>query len=102
MANETNTQPNNASQTQAQQQEEKRRRLIDVIAPPAISIESDYSKLGDTFVKTLFVSSYPRFFAQNWLSPIINLDQVLDISIHIQPIPTELVLKKLMIQLTGL
>ena len=101
MANETNTQPNNASQTQAQQQEEKRRRLIDVIAPPAISIESDYSKLGDTFVKTLFVSSYPRFLAQNWLSPIINLDQVLDISIHIQPIPTELVLKKLMSQLTG-
>ncbi|OGZ63066.1 MAG: conjugal transfer protein TraC, partial [Candidatus Spechtbacteria bacterium RIFCSPLOWO2_02_FULL_38_8] len=64
-------------------------------------IESDYSKLGDTFVKTLFVSSYPRFLAQNWLSPIINLDQVLDISIHIQPIPTELVLKKLMSQLTG-
>ena len=97
--NRTNTQSQN-NDAEAQQ-EEKRRRLIDVIAPPAIDIESDYSKLGDTYVKTLFVSSYPRFLAQNWLSPIINLDQVLDISIHIHPIPTELVLKKLQGQLTG-
>ena len=80
---------------------EKRRRLIDMLAPPAVNIESDYIKLGDTYVRTLFVSSYPRFLAQNWLSPIINLDQVLDISMHIQPIPTETVLKKLQGQITG-
>src|SRR3990167_191933 len=86
---------------QKELEQEKKRRLINVLAPPVVEIEADFIKLGGVFVRTLFISSYPRFLSQNWISPIINLDETVDVSIFIQPIPTESVLKKLESQLTG-
>src|SRR3989338_2808346 len=89
-------------QTQREINEQKRRKLLDVIAPPAIEVELDHVKLGDVLVRTLFVFSYPRFLAQNWMSPIINMDQTVDISIFIQPVSTEKILKQLQGRLTGI
>ncbi|OGZ61034.1 MAG: conjugal transfer protein TraC [Candidatus Spechtbacteria bacterium RIFCSPLOWO2_01_FULL_43_12] len=82
--------------------EQKRQKLLDVIAPPAIDIELDHVKLGNVFVRTLFVFSYPRFLAQNWMSPIINMDQTVDISIFMNPVSTEKILKQLQSRLTGI
>lgn len=82
--------------------QEKRQKLLDVIAPPALEINADHIKLGDIFVRTLFVSSYPRYLTQNWLSPIINLDQTVDASLFVKPVTTEIILKKLQKQLTNL
>lgn len=89
-------------QTQSQINEQKRQKLLDVIAPPAIDIELDHVKLGNVFVRTLFVFSYPRFLAQNWMSPIINMDQTVDISIFMNPVSTEKILKQLQSRLTGI
>ncbi|MDX1535318.1 MAG: ATP-binding protein [Candidatus Spechtbacterales bacterium] len=83
-------------------EKEKREKLLDVIAPPAMEINTDSIKLGDIFVRTLFVSSYPRYLTQNWLNPIINLDQTVDVSMFINPISTETILKKLQSQLTNI
>ena len=47
--------------------------LQDVIAPSALEINSNFLKLGEKVVRTLFVFSYPRFLSINWFSPIINL-----------------------------
>ncbi|MEX2144982.1 MAG: ATP-binding protein [Candidatus Spechtbacterales bacterium] len=89
-------------QTQKEINEQKRQKLLDVIAPPAIEVELDHVKLGNTLVRTLFVFSYPRYLAQNWMSPIINMDQTVDISMFIQPVSTEKILKQLQSRLTGI
>ncbi|MBI5045587.1 MAG: DUF87 domain-containing protein [Candidatus Niyogibacteria bacterium] len=69
--------------------------LKDILAPSAIEVTSNYIKLGDKIAKTIFVFSYPRYLSTDWFSPIINLDQVFNISIFIHPISTETVLKQL-------
>jgi type IV secretory pathway VirB4 component len=68
--------------------------LQDVIAPSALKITPRALNLGDKVVRTFFVISYPRFLPDNWLSPIINMDKIFDLSLSIIPIDTAQVLKE--------
>lgn len=69
--------------------------LRDVIAPSSFEIESSYLKVGSKYVRTYFVYGYPRSLFTGWLSPLINLDQVLDIALHIYPAESKVVLDNL-------
>lgn len=68
---------------------------IKIITPSALQINPGYLKVGDKFVKTMFILTYPRYLATGWFSPIINTPEVMDVSIHIHPIDTALALKNL-------
>lgn len=68
--------------------------LADNIAPSAIEITSKSIRIGDKVGKTFFVISYPRYLSDNWFTPIINLDKIFDVAIHIQPIETAQLLKQ--------
>lgn len=59
--------------------------IRDMIAPSSFEVNSNHVKIGDTFSRTFFVYSYPRFIETNWLSPLINLDITLDISLFVYP-----------------
>ena len=74
--------------------------LIDAIAPSALQITSNYIQIGDKYAKTFFVITYPRFLTVNWLSPIINLDRVFNVSMFIHPADTAIILKKLRRKIT--
>lgn len=67
----------------------------DVVAPSAMQIESRYIQLGDKFLRTMFLYSYPRYLNTNWFAPVINLDRFFDIAIHFHPVDTALIMKKL-------
>ena len=67
--------------------------LKDVIAPSALQITPREMNLGDKIVRTFFVISYPRYLAESWFSPIINLDKIFDISIFVHPIETSKILR---------
>ncbi len=67
--------------------------LKDVIAPSALKITPREMNLGDKIVRTFFVISYPRFLAESWFAPIINLDKIFDVSIFIHPIETSKILR---------
>ncbi|MEI6039927.1 MAG: DUF87 domain-containing protein [Candidatus Berkelbacteria bacterium] len=60
--------------------------LFDLIAPPSFENKPNYLKIGNIFVRTLFVFTYPRYVITNWLSPIINYDITMDISMFIHPV----------------
>ncbi len=51
--------------------------------------------LGSKLARTLFVISYPRYLTEEWFSPIINLDQIFEVSIFIHPIDTSQALRQL-------
>src|SRR3989344_8271011 len=68
--------------------------LKDIIAPSALKISPRELNLGDKIVRSFFVISYPRFLTDSWLSPLINLDKVFDISIFIEPVDTADALRK--------
>jgi conjugal transfer ATP-binding protein TraC len=91
--------PKQTQETEAQ----KENRLIlegmtsvkDVIAPAAMQIEYNFLKLGNYFVRSFFVYSYPRYLYVDWLSPVINIDFSLNTSIFIYPVSTKDTIKKL-------
>jgi len=68
--------------------------LADVIAPSAVKVESKQLILGEKVVRSFFITSYPSVVSDNWLSPLINLDKVFDISIYIHPVDTAAIMKK--------
>ena len=67
----------------------------DIIAPSSVKVTQDTIKLGNRFVKSFFIFSYPRYLNTAWLSSAINLDVAMDISMFIHPIDTGYILKKL-------
>ncbi len=69
-------------------------QMQDLIAPAGIQVASNQIKLGDKTAKTFFVVSYPRFLTAGWLAPIVNLDKVFDISMHITPVDSAEALKQ--------
>ncbi len=69
-------------------------QLQDIIAPSALGIQPKSLNLGTNVVRSYFVISYPRYLTDNWLSPIINLDKVFDVAIHVIPLDTGDVMKK--------
>ena len=75
--------------------EKKAMELNDIIAPSSITISSDNLKLGKMFAKSFFIFSYPRYLSTGWFSPIINLEDPMDISIFVHPIETGTILKQL-------
>lgn len=82
------------SKTKSVGDEEKALRVLeqglfsvkDLIAPASLVIKSNYLQLNERYVSTLFVLTYPQYVEANWLSPIVNFDVSLDISMHIYPI----------------
>jgi conjugal transfer ATP-binding protein TraC len=68
--------------------------LKDVLAPSALQITPRELNLGEKVARTFFVISYPRYLSDSWFAPIINLEQVFDISIFIHPVDTGEILKK--------
>ena len=76
----------NAIPTQASQQTEADiANVQNTIAPPAIEVDFSDLKVGDTYLRTLFVVGYPRYVSANWLSPLINFNHSLDIAMYIYP-----------------
>jgi len=67
----------------------------DLIAPSSMAITNDYLRLGQKFVRTLFVFTYPRYVSLGWFAPVINLNIPLDISMFFYPVPAKVVLKQL-------
>jgi len=76
--------------------------LRDFIAPSSIELFSDHFNLGTRMARTYYVYGYPRQVYTGWLSPIINLDEVIDTSIYVYPVESQVVLENLRKKVTQL
>lgn len=74
--------------------------IQDILAPDALEVDFSFLKIGNKYIRTLFVAGYPRFVTANWLSPLINFDHSLDISMFIYPIEGKGVLEDLRRKIT--
>ncbi len=62
--------------------------LADAIAPAALKVGAREIELGEKFSRTFYTISYPRFLADGWFTPVINLDKVFDVGIFVHPVDT--------------
>ncbi|MEP7204842.1 MAG: DUF87 domain-containing protein [Candidatus Saccharibacteria bacterium] len=69
--------------------------LRDLIAPGSLEIHSSHFRLGTKYGRTLYVYGYPRQIYTGWLSSLINIDEVLDVSMYIYPVESQIVLNNL-------
>ncbi|MGH7156738.1 MAG: hypothetical protein ACREGG_01320, partial [Candidatus Saccharimonadales bacterium] len=69
--------------------------LRDFIAPSSLEFDSNYFHLGTRYARTYYVYGYPRQLYTGWLSNMINLDEVIDLSIIVQPVDSQVVLNNL-------
>lgn len=98
---------------QATQEKKRRERLslqfsfgeqdqVDLISYSGLMEESTYLQIGDTYVRTLFISGYPYVANVGWLNMLINFNQDLDISYHIEQVDPLMALPKLNRKITEL
>jgi len=76
--------------------------LRDFIAPSSIELHGGHFRLGTRLARTYFVYGYPRQLYTGWLSPMVNLDEVMDMSLFIYPVESQVVLNNLRKKVTQL
>ena len=98
-----------AAQSQAAEEAEIQRAfeqgittLRDLISPSSIEIHSSYFRLGTKYGRTIYVYGYPRTLYTGWISGLINIDEVLDVSMYVYPVETTVVMKNLRKKVTQL
>jgi conjugal transfer ATP-binding protein TraC len=76
--------------------------LRDFIAPSSIEFQSSFFRLGTRLARTYYVYGYPRQLYTGWLSAMVNLDEVMDLSMFIYPVESQVVLDNLRKKVTQL
>jgi type IV secretory pathway VirB4 component len=76
--------------------------LRDFIAPSSLEFSGTYFQLGTRYARTYYVYGYPREVYTGWLSSMVNLDEVVDISMYIYPVESQVVLENLKKKVTQL
>jgi type IV secretory pathway VirB4 component len=76
--------------------------LRDFIAPSSIEFNSTYFQIGTRYARTFYVYGYPRQVFTGWMSGLVNIDEVIDISMVIYPVESQVVLENLRKKVTQL
>lgn len=76
--------------------------LRDFIAPSSIEYNAAFFRIGTRLARTYYVYGYPRQLYTGWLSPLVNVDEVIDMSIYIYPVESQVVLENLRKKVTQL
>lgn len=69
--------------------------IKDIVAPAGVKVEPTYLVLNETFVRTVFVVTYPRYISLGWFAPIVNMNHPLDVAMFFYPVKPEVILKQL-------
>jgi len=69
--------------------------IRDLIAPSVFKVESTFIQLGNTYLRTVFVITYPRYIAVGWSAPILNMNTTMDIAMFFYPVNSKIILKQL-------
>ncbi|MCK4553758.1 DUF87 domain-containing protein, partial [Candidatus Parcubacteria bacterium] len=69
--------------------------IRDLIAPASMQVNPDYLRLGEKYVRTIFVIGYPRYISVGWFAPIINMNTTFDVAMFFYPVRSAIILKQL-------
>src|SRR5437868_15445282 len=71
------------------------RSLADLLAPAAVGIARDHVRLEYQYARVLVVVGYPRTVAAGWLTPLLEFEHPIEVSLHVHPLETASVVKLL-------
>jgi conjugal transfer ATP-binding protein TraC len=76
--------------------------LRDFIAPSSLEFSNTHFQIGTRYARTYYVYGYPRQLYTGWLSGMVNLDEVVDLSLYVYPVESQVVLENLRKKVTQL
>jgi len=71
------------------------RTLSDLMAPAAVEIARDHVRLEYQYARVLMVVGYPRTVVPGWLTPLLEFEHPLEVSLHVHPLETSSIVKLL-------
>jgi type IV secretory pathway VirB4 component len=69
--------------------------LRDFIAPSSLEYSATHFQVGTRLARTYYIYGFPRQVFTGWLSSIVNLDEVIDLSMYVYPVESQVVLENL-------
>lgn len=69
--------------------------LRDFIAPSSIEFKATHFQIGTRIARTYYIYGFPRQVFTGWLSSMVNLDEVMDLSMFVYPVESQIVLENL-------
>ncbi|MDQ2973712.1 MAG: DUF87 domain-containing protein [bacterium] len=76
--------------------------LRDFIAPASLEFKSSFFQIGTRIARTYYIYGYPRSIYTGWLSGMVNIDEVIDLSIYVYPVESQVVMDNLRKKVTQL
>ncbi|HWB39293.1 MAG TPA: DUF87 domain-containing protein [Candidatus Saccharimonadales bacterium] len=76
--------------------------LRDFVAPSSLEFQASHFQIGTRFARTYYVYGYPRQLYTGWISSMVNVDEVADMSLYIYPVESQVVLDNLRKKVTTL
>src|SRR3954464_9094549 len=76
--------------------------LRDFVAPSSLEFKNTHFQIGTRYARTYYVFGYPRQVYTGWLSGMVNLDEIMDMSMYIYPVESQVVLENLRKKVTQL
>lgn len=70
-------------------------QLADLVAPAAITVLPDALIVEKEYSRTLLVHHLPRTVSAGWLKPLADLDEPMEVSFHLEPLSSALMIQKL-------
>jgi hypothetical protein len=64
------------------------RTIADLVAPAAFEVARDHVRLDHQYARALVVTAYPRTVGPGWLTPLIDFEEPIELSIHVHPLET--------------
>ena len=66
-----------------------------LLGPAALQLHPDHVRVGQRWQQTFAISGYPREVGYGWLNPLLAGAGELDLSLHVEPFPSELAAQRL-------
>src|SRR5882762_3902614 len=71
------------------------RTLADLLAPAAVEVARNHVRLEYQYARVLVVVGYPRTVGVGWLTPLLEFEHPIEISLHVHPLETAGIVKLL-------
>ena len=81
-------QPGQARMTRRARRQARQAAAWDMPGPAAVEVAARHVRAGDDWAATLAVTGYPAEVSPGWLEPLLSYPGRLDVTLHIEPIPT--------------
>jgi len=65
------------------------------VLEPAVEVARDHVRLEYQYARVLVIVGYPRSVTPGWLTPLLEFEHPIEISLHIHPLETAAIVKLL-------